>query len=167
MRHIRLFEDFEDKSTESEVRMIFSEFTDLDGELNLSVVDNRIYVGLVAKNTFTGFDAEEREVLLAAFDRMDAFCEMNGYHIITDGVDGSYVELTVEEEMCPSCGSVDFVTDYKYERGRASYECEDCGETGGQDDFVNRHLDIGDEPGRDVSSLISMGLISICANYSC
>ena len=160
-----MFEDHaESESIKFEVGMIFSEFTDLDGELNLDVVDNRIYVGLVAKNTFTGFDAEEREVLLAAFDRMDAFCEMNGYHIITDGEDGSYVELVVEEEMCPSCGSDDFVTDYRYERGRASYKCEDCGKTGDQDDFVNRHLDITDD--RSVESLISMGLISICVNYS-
>jgi PKD repeat protein len=165
MRYIKMFEDHaESESVKSEVGMIFSEFTDLDGELNLDVVDNRIYLGLVAKDTTNGFDSNEREVILDGFNRMEGFCEQNGYNLITDGVDGSYVELVEEEEMCPSCGSDDFVTDYRYERGRTNYECNDCGETGDQDNFVNRHLDITDD--RSVESLISMGLISICVNYS-
>jgi hypothetical protein len=164
MRYIKLFEDYEVNSVDSTVRMMFSEFTDLDGELNLDIVDNRIYLGLVAKDTTNGFDSNEREVILDGFNRMEGFCEQNGYNLITDGVDGSYVELVEEEEMCPSCGSVDFVTDYKYERGRTNYECNDCGETGDQHDFVNRHLDITDD--RSVESLISMGLISIYVNYS-
>jgi len=160
-----MFEDHAgSESVKSEVGMIFSEFTDLDGELNLDVVDNRIYLGLVAKDTTNGFDSNEREVILDGFNRMEGFCEQNGYNLITDGVDGSYVELVEEEEMCPSCGSDDFVTDYRYERGRTNYECNDCGETGDQDNFVNRHLDITDD--RSVESLISMGLISICVNYS-
>lgn len=164
MKYVKLFEEFEGKGPESEIRMMFSEFTDLDGELNLDIVDNRIYLGLVAKDTTNGFDSNEREVILDGFNRMEGFCEQNGYNLITDGVDGSYVELVEEEEMCPSCGSVDFATDYKYERGRTNYECNDCGETGDQDDFVNRHLDITDD--RSVESLISMGLISIYVNYS-
>ena len=164
MRYIKLFEDYEVNSVDSTVRMIFSEFTDLDGELHLDIVDNRIYLGLVAKDTTNGFDSNEREVILDGFNRMEGFCEQNGYNLITDGVDGSYVELVQEEEMCPSCGSDDFTTDYRYERGRTNYECNDCGETGDQDNFVNRHLDITDD--RSVESLISMGLISICVNYS-
>lgn len=164
MRYIKLFEDYEVNSVDSTVRMIFSEFTDLDGELNLDIVDNRIYLGLVAKDTTNGFDSNECEVILDGFNRMEGFCEQNGYNLITDGVDGSYVELVKEEEMCPSCGSEDFTTDYRYERGRTNYECNDCGETGDQDDFVNRHLDITDD--RSVESLISIGLISICVNYS-
>lgn len=164
MRYIKLFEDYEVNSVDSTVRMMFSEFTDLDGELHLDIVDNRIYLGLVAKDTTNGFDSNECEVILDGFNRMEGFCEQNGYNLITDGVDGSYVELVKEEEMCPSCGSEDFTTDYRYERGRTNYECNDCGETGDQDDFVNRHLDITDD--RSVESLISMGLISICVNYS-
>ena len=164
MRYIKLFEDYEVNSVDSTVRMIFSEFTDLDGELHLDIIDNRIYLGLVAKDTTNGFDSNEREVILDGFNRMEGFCEQNGYNLITDGVDGSYVELVKEEEMCPKCGSEDFTTDYRYERGRTNYECNDCGETGDQDDFVNRHLDITDD--RSVESLISMGLISICVNYS-
>jgi tRNA(Ile2) C34 agmatinyltransferase TiaS len=164
MRYIKLFEDYEVNSVDSTVRMIFSEFTDLDGELHLDIIDNRIYLGLVAKDTTNGFDSNEREVILDGFNRMEGFCEQNGYNLITDGVDGSYVELVKEEEMCPKCGSIEFSTDYKYERGRTNYECNDCGETGDQDDFVNRHLDITDD--RSVESLISMGLISICVNYS-
>lgn len=164
MRYIKLFEDYEVNSVDSTVRMIFSEFTDLDGELHLDIVDNRIYLGLVAKDTTNGFDSNEREVILDGFNRMEGFCEQNGYNLITDGVDGSYVELVQEEEMCPSCGSDDFTTDYRYERGRTNYECNDCGETGDQDNFVNRHLDITDD--RSVESLISMDLISICVNYS-
>jgi hypothetical protein len=119
---------------------------------------------LVAKDTTNGFDSNEREVILDGFNRMEGFCEQNGYNLITDGLDGSYVELVKEEEMCPSCGRVNFTTDYRYERGRTNYECNDCGKTGDQDDFVNRHLDITDD--RSVESLISMGLISICVNYS-
>lgn len=164
MRYIKLFEDYEVNSVDSTVRMMFSEFTDLDGELNLDIVDNRIYLGLVAEDTTNGFDSNEREVILDGFNRMEGFCEQNGYNLITDGLDGSYVELVKEEEMCPSCGSEDFTTDYRYERGRTNYECNDCGETGDQDDFVNRHLDITDD--RSIESLISMGLISICVNYS-
>lgn len=164
MRYIKLFEDYEVNSVDSTVRMMFSEFTDLDGELNLDIVDNRIYLGLVAEDTTNGFDSNEREVILDGFNRMEGFCEQNGYNLITDGLDGSYVELVKEEEMCPSCGSEDFTTYYRYERGRTNYECNDCGETGDQDDFVNRHLDITDD--RSIESLISMGLISICVNYS-
>ena len=164
MRYIKLFEDYEVNSVDSTVRMIFSEFTDLDGELNLDIVDNRIYLGLVAEDTTNGFDSNEREVILDGFNRMEGFCEKNGYNLITDGLDGSYVELVKEEEMCPSCGRENFTTDYRYERGRTNYECNDCGETGDQDDFVNRHLDITDD--RSIESLISMGLISICVNYS-
>ena len=164
MKYVKLFEEFEDKRPESEIRMIFSEFTDLDGELNLDIIDNRIYLGLVAKDTTNGFDSNEREVILDGFNRMEGFCEKNGYNLITDGLDGSYVELVKEEEMCPSCGRFDFTTDYRYERGRTNYECNDCGKTGDQDDFVNRHLDITDD--RSIESLISMGLISICVNYS-
>jgi len=164
MRYIKLFEDYEVNSVDSTVRMMFSEFTDLDGELNLDIVDNRIYLGLVAKDTTNGFDSNECEVILDGFNRMEGFCEQNGYNLITDGLDGSYVELVKEEEMCPSCGRENFTTDYRYERGRTNYECNDCGETGDQDDFVNRHLDITDD--RSIESLISMGLISICVNYS-
>ena len=164
MRYIKLFEDYEVNSVDSTVRMMFSEFTDLDGELHLDIVDNRIYLGLIAKDTTNGFDSNEREVILDGFNRMEGFCEQNGYNLITDGLDGSYVELVKEEEMCPSCGRENFTTDYRYERGRTNYECNDCGETGDQDDFVNRHLDITDD--RSIESLISMGLISICVNYS-
>lgn len=164
MRYIKFFEEYD--SLDSAVRMIFSEFTDLDGELNLDIVDNRIYLGLVAKDTMYGFDEKERDALIDCFNRMQSFCEEKGYHIITDGVDGSYVELVQEEEMCPRCGSIEFSTDYKYERGRTNYECNNCGETGDQDDFVNRHLDIKESNNTDLENLISMGLISIYVNYS-
>lgn len=168
MRHIKMFENFGgEESLKGEVAMIFSEFTDLGGELGIDVVDNRLYLSIVSKDTMAGFEGEEREAVAAAFDRMSDFCGNKGYHVITDGVDASYVELVEEEEMCPSCGSIDFSTDYRYERGRSNYECNDCGETGDDDDFVNRHLDITDEPGRDVESLIAnVRLIAINANYS-
>lgn len=166
MRYIKLYEDFSESSIIKEIKMIFSDFTDVDGELIINVVDNRIYLSIVAKDTMYGFDKEEREALLSTFARMEPFCEDHGYHVITDGVDGSYVELVQEEEMCPSCGSIDFSTDFKYVRGRTYYECNDCGQEGDQDDFVNRHLDIKDERGGDIESLISMGLISIYVNYS-
>ena len=167
MRYIKLFEDHSgSESLKSEIRMIFSDFTDLEGEFGIDVVDNRIYLSIVAKDTMYGFDEKERDALLSAFARMEPFCEDRGYHVITDGVDGSYVELVQEEEMCPSCGSIDFSSDYRYERGRTYYECNDCGETGDQDDFVNRHLDIKDDRGGDIENLISMGLIAIHVNYS-
>lgn len=170
MRYIKLYEDFSESSIIKEIKMIFSDFTDVDGELIINVVDNMICLGLVAKDTSgkkdSGFSVKEREALLSGFARMDSFCEDHGYHLITDGVDGSYVELVEEKEMCPSCGLNNLTTDYNYERGRTYYECNDCGEEGGQDDFVNRHLDIKDENGSDIESLISMGLISIYVNYS-
>lgn len=166
MRYLKVYEDFSGSdSVVQEIKMIFSDFTDLDGEFGIDVVDNRIYLSIVAKDTMYGFDKEERDALISAFARMGSFCEDHGYHVITDGVDGSYVELVQEEEMCPSCGSPDFTTDYKYESGRTYYECNDCGHGGGQDDFVNRHVDIKDEHLGDIERLIS-GLISIYVNYS-
>jgi predicted RNA-binding Zn-ribbon protein involved in translation (DUF1610 family) len=71
----------------------------------------------------------------------------------------SYVEVEIGEEICPSCGSYDVVSGQKYERGRSYYECKDCGETGDDDDFISRYLDI--ESAEDISKAMYWKPIAI------